>query len=598
MRRQRVALALWLVGLALLAVPSGASADDDPGAAKSKSAATVGIRTANAHGGDDRGVYDYEILPRGVVQDWVAVSNFRYQPITVRLFGKDATSNSDSSFQIQASAAKPTDIGAWIALKKNKVTIPPRTEIVVPFQLGVPHDATPGDHSGAIVVSLLAKEPNPKGGSIIVDHRVGMRIHLRVPGDLKPALAIENLKVSWDGAAKVTGRGDAVVTYRVRNTGNVRVDATGGLELTRVLGLPSVAADAAPVKDLLPGGFANYRTVVKDVFGTGPMKAKVSLRAVPVDEALKAQAFSVTETKGFGAWPWLLILVVAVVLVLLGAGGRFEYRRRKARAVQRAEQAAADAAAAAKAKHRSLVRIAVAVSVLGAVLGSGFGAPASAKAGDQWQGTVSKKQGIALEPFDIVTSGGCPKPATNIVGFGYGVGFPKEGAVVISNNGPVSNEGGFTAAMVDSMKNIMALQPDPRGLKGTYKFVVRCIVSEFPDKSYGEYIAAIRFDKPDHWVRVAPLTHKQGPNVQIKTTGPNGEPKAAPSNGATVGPNGGPGGEANAAPAQRADDLLKDTSSDEGSGPSWVLLAVGLAIALASLLLVFGNRIPGPWRRT
>ncbi len=597
MRRPRVALALWLLGLALVAVPSAASAADDPTPGKAKSAATVGIRTANAQGGDDRGVYDYEILPRGVVQDWVAISNYRTKPITVRLFAKDATSNADSSFQIQASADRPSDVGAWIALKKNKVTIPPRTEIVVPFQLGVPHDATPGDHSGAIVVSLLAKEPKPEGGSIIVDHRVGMRVHLRVPGDLEPALAIEKLKISWNGGSDVLGRGDAVVTYRVRNTGNVRLDATGGVELTRVLGLPSVEAPAAAVEDLLPGGFANYRVVVKNVFGSGPMKAEVSMRAVPVDQALADQSFRVTGVQGFAAWPWLLVLVVLAVLVLLGTGGRFVHRRRRARAVEQAELAAAEAEAVSRAKHRSLVRVALALSVLGAVIGTGFGTPATAAKGDQWQGTVSKKQGVALEPFDIVTSGGCPKPATNIVGFGYGVGFPKEGAVVISNNGPVSNEGSFTAAMVDSMKNIMALQPDPRGLKGTYKFVVRCIVPEFPDKSYGEYVAAIRFDSLDHWVRVAPLTRKQGPTVQIKQNGENGEPKAVQGQGGTTPPSSTTPGRSGAAAGERADDLIRKNSSDEGSGPSVTLLALGVAIALGSLALVFGNRIPGPWKR-
>ena len=589
---------------ALLVIPSAADAADrgPKPSSGAKQSATVGIRTANAHGGDDRGVFDYEILPGGVVQDWVAISNFRAKPITVRLFAKDATSTMDAGFQIQASADAPTDLGSWISLKENKLTLPARTEVVVPFQLGVPRNPTPGDHAGAIVVSLLAKEPNPRGGSIVIDHRIGMRIHLRVPGDLKPALRIENLKVDWDGGSSWTGRGAATVSYDVRNTGNVRMNATGAVALDRALGLPGVRAGVPEVDDLLPGGTAHYRTVVKNVFGTGPMKAVLTLHGVPEDPALRAKAADVIKTQGFPAWPWLFIVTVVLLLGLLGAAGWYDRRRRRQRDLRRAELEAAEAEDRASAKHRMLVRSALAALALGALIAPGLAAPASAAGGDQWQATISKKQGIALEPFDLQTSGGCPHPATGMVGFGYGRGFPKQGAVVVSNTeGGVTNERGFTAALVDSMKNLMALQPDPRGLAGEYRFVIRCIKPEFPDKSYGEYVAAIRFDRPDHWVALAPLTTKKGPVSQIPTTGPNGEPKVVPGAGGTAG-SAKPGSRQAAAgndPTGRAGDLLAAGSAEDGhgSGPSWPLLGGGIVVLIASLALAFGRRLPGPWRR-
>ncbi|RNL63272.1 hypothetical protein EFK50_16415 [Nocardioides marmoriginsengisoli] len=614
MRRHRAAprltsalavLAAGLLAGSLLALPTAAHAADDPSGpdTKAKNSATVGIRTANAKGGDDRGVFDYEVLPRGVVQDWIAISNFRYQPITIRLLAKDASSTPNAGFDIQASADEAEDVGSWISLKKNKLTLPARTEVVVPFQLGVPHDATPGDHSGAIVVSLLAKEPKPDGGSIVVDHRVGMRIHLRVPGDLKPALKVEDLKVDWNGAGSPLGRGDATVTYTVRNTGNVRMNASGGIELTRILGLPGVDATAPPVEDLLPGGVAQYRSVVKNVFGTGPMKAEIALHGVPVDAALKEKAIDVTTTEGFAAWPWLLIAIVVAVLLLAGGGGYYERRRRQARAAEQAGLLAAEERDRASAKHRMLVRGALLAGVLGALLSPGLGVPATAANGDEWKATISKKQGIALEPFDIETSGGCPLPATSMIGYGYGRGFPKEGAIVVSNtDGAVTNETGFTAALGDSMKNLMAAQPDPRGLAGEYRFVIRCIKAEFPDKSYGEYVAAIKFDKPDHWVALPPLTNKKGPVVQIPTTGPNGEPKTKNQpGGGTAGPDGNPSDDAQAqgSAADRAGDLLgTDAPAATDDGPSWVLMAAGIVVLIGSLALAFGRRIPGPWRRS
>jgi len=608
-------LVALLVCLLSVTAAGPASADDgnDPsGKTGPKSSATVGIRTANAKGGDDRGSYDYEVLPRGVVRDWVAVSNFRYQPITVRLFAKDATSSPGAPFEVQKSDEAPKDLGAWVALKKNKVTIPPRTEIVVPFQLGVPYNATPGDHSGAIVVSLLAKEPKPQGGTIIVDHRVGMRIHLRVPGDLKPALAIEGLKVDWDGQGTLLGRGDATVSYLVHNTGNVVMDVDNAIDLTRVLGLPSTHATVPQIKELLPGGTARVERVVKNVLGTGPMKARVTLHGVPIDPDIADKKIDVTRSAAFPAWPWLLIGIVIAVAALLGTGGWYERRRRRQRRARLEAKEAEERAAQARARHRMTVRSALvgATAVALAAIVPLTAAPASAGEGDTWKATISPKNGVAGEAFDVHTSGACPMPATNIVGFGYGAGFPKEGAVVVSNTGPVDSSSGFTASILDSMMGLMATQPHPEQLHGTYKFVIRCIEPEWPDRSYGEYVAAVKFDNPYRWHALPPLTQKKGPVVPSVAAGSgdsadgSGQDQGAQGGAQNGAPAGGAAGNSDGttddgAAADRAQSLLGTSkTADEGSGPSWPLIGAGAAVAVVSLLLAFGSRIPRPRRRS
>jgi len=608
MNRHRTALRVLLAAV-LACVLAGTlfaparAADGDKVKPGDQKAVTIGIRTATAKAGDDRGVFTYEVLPRGVVQDWVAVSNFRFKPVTVQLYARDAGTAPGTPFAVQAGADKPTDLGAWIALKNNRITIPARREVIVPFQVGVPHNATPGDHSAAIVVSLTTENAAPSGGTVSVENRVGMRVHLRVPGDLKTGLKVENLKVAWNGAGDLFGRGDATVTYLVRNTGNVRTNVTGEVELQRIFGLPSVTGTTPAIEDLLPGGTTAVTRVFKNVFGTGPMKAEVSLQGVPEDPALKSKVVSVTEVKGFPAWPLLLIAIVVGLLLLLVTGGWFERRRRKQRVERAAALAAEEEQAKANAKHRLLVRAALAVVTpvlaLGATVLPGLASPALASEGDEWKATISRKEGIALQPFEIETSGGCPLPATSMIGYGYGTGFPKEGAVIVSNS-PIDPARPFSAALVDSMKNLMAMQPDPRGLTGTYRFVIRCIEAEFPDKSYGEYVAAIKFDSADHWVALPPLSTKKGPVATNPSTGPDGEPPAAdgstPTPGQTAAP--GQGGGSAADQAQRAEDLLTNAADDDSSGPSLVLLSVGIAIAIGSLLLAFGRRIPGPWRRS
>jgi hypothetical protein len=602
-----LALLVCLVTV-LSALPARADDSGASGKSEKKAAVTVGIRTANAKGGDERGAYDYEILPRGVVRDWVAVSNYRDQPITVRLFGKDATSSPGAPFEVQQSEEAPKDLGAWIALRKTRLTIPARTEIVVPFQLGVPYNATPGDHAGAIVLSLLAKEPKPQGGSIVVDHRVALRVHLRVPGDLKPALAIQGLAVHWDGQGDVRGRGDATVSFLVRNTGNVVLDVDDDVELSRALGLPAVHLRGVPVKALLPGGTTRVERVAKGALGTGPMKARVSLHGVPTDPELKDKDVDVSTTRGFAAWPWLSIAVVLALAVLLGAGGWYERRRRVRRRAGVEARTAEEDAARERARHRLTVRSALVGTLvaLSAGLVTVTAAPADAGDGDQWKATVSPKRGVAGEAFDLHTSGACPRPATNIVGFGYGAGFPKDGAVVVSNTGPVDSAQGFTASILDSMTGLMATQPRPQQLHGTYKFVIRCIEPEWPDRSYGEYVAAITFDNPYRWHALPPLTRKTGPVVAeagAGAGGSGGNDRAGGSGGArptpgTAGKSGPSADEGSA--ADRAGSLLAtdDAAGRGGSGTSWPLIGAGIALAVASLLVVLGSRLPRPWRRS
>lgn len=600
-------LVVLLVCLLTVASAVPAGADDTGSGGKKPPGATVGVRTANAKGGDDRGNYTYEIFPKGVVQDWISVTNFRYTPLTVRLFAKDVTSDIGSTFSVQRSEETPHDVGAWIVLKKTKLTIPPRTEVIVPFQIGVPYNATPGDHTGAIIVSLLARAPKREGGTVIVDHRVGLRVHLRVPGDLKAALSIEKLKTDWGGSARPLGRGDAHVSYLVRNTGNVSMNVQSDLELSRILGLPTVHASAPAIKELLPGGSALVQQTVRNVFGTGPMKTHVTLHGVPVDKNLKDKAVVVTNVAGFSAWPCVLIVILVVVLLLIGFGTHYERRRRRSKKERLAAEEAEQAALLASAKHRLTARSAVVVALVGGLLVGSAGlaaGPATAAPGDRWRATISPTKGIAGEAFDVLASGACPRPATNMVGFGFGPGLPKAGAVVLSNTGPIDNQRPFDAPLVDNMVGIMAAQGVGDGvLRGTYRFEIRCIKPEDPYHDYGSYVAAVKFTDPRHWVALPPLTQKKGPVVQVPTTGPGGEPLSGSAPGASGGPSAGASDPASAGPqAESPKDVQKQIDQimhpKKDNSRNWALIGGGIAIALASLVLAFGRRIPGPWRRS
>ena len=71
--------------------------------------------------------------------------------------------------------------------------VQPGESVEVPFTVTVPDNATPGDYVGGIVTSLT-QSGDAEG--INVDRRLGIRIRLRVGGELKPSLAVEDLHVA------------------------------------------------------------------------------------------------------------------------------------------------------------------------------------------------------------------------------------------------------------------------------------------------------------------------------------------------------------------------------------------------------------------
>lgn len=602
MRRSTTAAAFLGAVLALGLVSGLFSAyADDKASTKEEGGVSVGLRPATEKGGDaSRTQFEYEVLPKGRVVDYVAVSNLRYEAVKVRLFAKDATTTTDSAYAVQASEEKPVDVGSWMSLKQDVITLPPRSETIVPFQLGVPFNATPGDHAGAIVVSLLAKKAKPEGGTVVVDHRIGLRVLLRVPGDYQARLEVADVNATWATPGTVLGRGDAVVTYTVRNTGNLRVSATGGITLDRVLGLPALTAPTKAITEIQPGGEIKVRQVIPNVLGTGPMKAEVRLSPRPVDPDLKDIAVKdATATVSFAAWPWLLISLVLGLLLIIVIGARYERRRRRARRAAMAptggSHRAPVAADAPSNKHVLVRRAAVAATITAVALGLSP-SPATAEDLPAWQAVSNLKQGTDNTPFDVITTGGCPLPGTNVVGFAFGNGFPKEGGVVIGNgDAGVSAEGPFVMPLSSSLQQLVAMQPEPKPLSGTYKIELRCVTPGL-ERTTGRYVFAIKFIDAHRWKALPPLTKSKGPNLTGSdepqtSTDPQDGGQTTPGAG-TPGANGAPSAEEQRAAAERAAELagIQETDAGTEGGVSWPLVGGGIAVLLGTSLYLFRRK--------
>ncbi|AVT36997.1 WxL protein peptidoglycan domain-containing protein [Plantactinospora sp. BB1] len=338
------AAVLGVVPAAAAPGPSSPPSPSPSGSAPARAApVTWGVTPSSPTGPNGRASFGYKLDPSATVTDYVAVTNHSARPLTLRLYASDAVTTPQGGFDLLPGGQRPVDVGSWVRLTTPTLTIPSTSRMDVPFTLTVPENATPGDHVGGIVASLAANASDGQGNHVAVDHRVGARIYLRVTGALRPALALEDLRIAHSASGNPFAGGEIVATAMIRNTGNVRLAGAPTVESAGLLGLGARSASGAALPEILPGDA--IQTTVR-LPGVAPFfRLTVTTTVVPTaveNQVLDPQPVAVSETVTVWAVPWLQLvlgaLVVSAACVLLVIR-----RRRRRRAARRLAQAVAEA---------------------------------------------------------------------------------------------------------------------------------------------------------------------------------------------------------------------------------------------------------------
>jgi LPXTG-motif cell wall-anchored protein len=235
--------------------------------------------------------------------------------LTFAVYGTDAFTTDDGAFALLPASQPATDVGSWISFAGGTHTVAPGRWVDLAFRLTVPDNATPGDHVGGVIGAVAQPGAEAPGQRVTVDRRVAARVYLRVAGEVRPALAVTSMTVRYDNPLNPFGGGDATVTYRLHNAGNVRVGGTGAVTIAGPFGWRLARTDRADLPELLPGGTF---TVTERVTGVPPalrLTAEADVAPTTIDTALPPVIRSAT------AWapPWLLLaglLVVAAAALL------------------------------------------------------------------------------------------------------------------------------------------------------------------------------------------------------------------------------------------------------------------------------------------
>lgn len=328
---------------AAAAVP--AAVEPPPGAAATQ--VSWGVRPADTVHGAERPNFAYSLPPGGTLTDAIVLTNKGDAPLALDVYAADGFLTPDGTLDLLEAGEQSAALGAWVEVASPQVVVEPGASVEVPFTLTVPADAQPGDYAAGVVSTLLVEN----AAGVSVDRRLGSRMHVRVGGDLAPALLVSGVDVDYRAGANPVVPGSATVTFTVTNTGNARIAPAEEVEVAGLLGLGGVRAAAVDVPELIPGASVERSVVVDGVWPLVRATASVALGGTVValpgatDAAAAPGVPGVVASSADWAVPWVALAVLAllVALVVLRVRAR---RRRTVRRQRELDDAVAAALAA------------------------------------------------------------------------------------------------------------------------------------------------------------------------------------------------------------------------------------------------------------
>jgi hypothetical protein len=311
--------------LSLAAAPAPEQGDPPDGP-------TYGARPAHHADGARAGRMFAHALEVGtVVTDAVEIFNFTGEPASFDIYPADMVRASGDTLAPAARESELTGAGAWLALEEQRVEIPPRTSVLVPFTIEVPPGTVPGAHVAALLVEPIRRST---GQTIEARARVAMQVQLDVLGEIDLGVQLGSLQ--W----RQSGR-EVHFDLPVRNGGNVTFVADGivvveGRDVVRLRDVPLLPA----ARTLAPGATTRFEAVWVEPPWIGRVTARAVVEAQAGD---RAPVEFVGEPVTFWVVPWTSLLVAAGVLALLTAillasrerRGQWRERRREEREVLR-----------------------------------------------------------------------------------------------------------------------------------------------------------------------------------------------------------------------------------------------------------------------
>lgn len=276
---------------------------------------------------DERVSVRAELDPGEVYTDEVVVTNYSERAATFALHASDGIVTETGDFDVLDPGQATSGGGSWVEIDPE-VEIAAGESAPIPFTVRVPEDALPGDQPAGITAALVPADAAEAG--VDVDARVGVRLHLRVNGEVEARLAVTALEIDYAGTWNPLGRGTVTVGWTVTNVGNVRLGSQQSVDVAGPWGLGTHVdrQRAAEQREILPGQSVtgSFET---EAWPTVFLGTTLTADATVVgDDRLDVELSSDAATARALALPYAQALLV---LILLGGTVLVMRRRRRLR---------------------------------------------------------------------------------------------------------------------------------------------------------------------------------------------------------------------------------------------------------------------------
>ena len=221
--KRNLLVSLVALGLGLIAWSSNVQAEGN---------VSFGIRPTKAYvdNPESFGYFVHSLAPGAVLSDEALVMNSGDEPLALNLYAADATTATNGGTAFANEGQEGNGVASWLSLSLSEIALEPGEEMVVPFTINVPSDASPGQHVAGLVVEAVpgGEAPASSGGdtqfTVRIGRRVGVAVMIDVPGPHVAGLDITGIRLK----EQADNQG-ATFEIAVRNTGNVFVRGEGSL---------------------------------------------------------------------------------------------------------------------------------------------------------------------------------------------------------------------------------------------------------------------------------------------------------------------------------------------------------------------------------
>jgi len=262
--------------------------------------------------------------------DGVRVTNVGTKRGTITLYPVDGMTAANGGIAFRRRGDARSDIGAWIALSRQQLTLDPGESQTVPFAVTIPAHVRPGEHVGGIVADTTTLESTgAKNVSFNLQQLIILAVRVNLPGTPIEKLVVTGIHLNNTSTSQRLQVGlSNAGTVMFKSSGTLQIfDSKGQRLQSRVLklglfvpqtsinGLVSIKRPGLPI--------GRYKVVLDLTYGHAQQLHYTTLFTVTSSQKTLANAAATLVSLGDvqGALglllPWQLALGGGIVLLVV-----------------------------------------------------------------------------------------------------------------------------------------------------------------------------------------------------------------------------------------------------------------------------------------